>query len=526
MKTQLLEDIGESAELPAAPPAAIAHPPARAGGHVPAGAVNAEPVKPVRPFKPLRPRSAPGVWRTRPVLVPLAVTVEEQDLALAAQEPPEPAALEHVFEEIAALEAQLVHPTQPDIPDEAPATSVAPDHTVPAAPGLRADPVPVTPLSAPFSLEKEDPTHPDLIEQTAAPHGPLFYFAEPEPQPGPAPHPAPAAAEASLSAPALTAPARRGGKYVLGTACLLSVALLAMGGMGARSLYQERSDAASSAAVGAQTKASAPPLVRAAADKPAAPTAPPAATLPDVPAPGEPYVFEDRPAPDLPPLVMLEPDPPAPVVPAAAAASAVVEKAQPVVVKPEPVRTVVSENIAPKAIVPKPILPKPVSPKPVVAKATVAKPIPAKPVVARPVAVKPVTRPIMAKPITPKVAVPRTLASRPTAAKPAAAKPPAPKEIVRKAAQAVRQVVAAPAPAIRKERAASRRVSQSAQDLPEPGPLRPFAEVVVALPPRQAEPDTSMEATLRACREHGYHEMQCIRRECSMTAYGFACRGR
>ncbi|MEK0397277.1 hypothetical protein WNX13_09705, partial [Lactobacillus delbrueckii] len=91
--------------------------------------------------------------------------------------------------------------------------------------------------------------------------------------------------ETSVPAPVATPPARRGGKYVLGTACLLSVALLAMGAMGARAMYQARSDAAPSAAVSVQTKASAPAVVRAAADKPAAP---PAATLPEVPAPGEP----------------------------------------------------------------------------------------------------------------------------------------------------------------------------------------------------------------------------------------------
>lgn len=525
MKTQLLEDIGESTELPATPSVANARPMAKANGHGPVGAVGGEPVKPV---KPLKPRSAPGVWRTRPELtLPVATVHEQEDAQAQAQEPPAPAALEDVFEEIAALEAQLAQPKQHATPEEAP---VAPDAhlaqtklqakpeeelVAPDAPDLQVAAVLATP--APFSFVEEDRTIPNSIEQTAAPSGPMFYFAEPEP--------APANAQASVPAPAAIPPARRGGKYVLGTACLLSVALLAMGAMGARSMYQGRGDATSSASVGAQTKASAPAPVRAAADKPAAPTA---ATLPDVPAPGEPYVFEDRRAPDLPPLVMLEPEPPAPVVAAVPAPSAIVEKAQPVAAKPAPARTVMNENIASKLAASKPIATKPVPSRPIVAKTTAAKPVAARPTVAKPTAARPIAaRPVAVKPVIarqtpPKPIVPRTLASRPSAARQAVAKPAASNEFVRKAAQAV--VAPTPAASIRKERVSSRAVSRSAPDLPEPAPLRPFAQVVPA--PRPDEQDTSMEATLRACREHGYHEMQCIRRECGMTAYGFACRGR
>ncbi len=522
MKTQLLEDIGESTELPATPSVANARPMAKASGHGVAGGVGVEPVKLI---KPLKPRSAPGVWRTRPVNMPPVATIHEQE-DVQEQEPPAPAALEHVFEEIAALEAQLAQPkvqaapegepTAPEVQPAQPKVQATPEEE-PAAPDMpapQAAVVPTAPAPALFSLAEENRTTPNSMEQPAAPHGPLFYFDEPTP----------ATAETTVPAPAAVPPARRGGKYVLVTACLLSVALLGMGAMGAHWLYQGRGDATLSASVGAQTKASAPALVRAAADKP---VAPPAATLPDVPAPGEPYVFEDRRAPDLPPLVMLEPEPPAPAVAAVPAPSAVVEKAQPVVAKPAPARTVVTEDVAPKLAAPKPIAPKSVPTKPIVAKTTVAKPTVAKPIIARPIAARPIAaRPIVGKQTAPKVIVPKTLASKPSAARQAAAKPAAPKEIVRKAAQAVRQAAAAPTPAasIRKERATSHLVSRSAPDLPEPGPLRPFAQVVPA--PRPVEQDTSMEATLRACREHGYHEMQCIRRECSMTAYGFACRGR
>lgn len=38
--------------------------------------------------------------------------------------------------------------------------------------------------------------------------------------------------------------------------------------------------------------------------------------------------------------------------------------------------------------------------------------------------------------------------------------------------------------------------------------------------------NSGMEATLRACREHGYHAAQCVKRACSVTKYGFVCRGR
>jgi hypothetical protein len=38
--------------------------------------------------------------------------------------------------------------------------------------------------------------------------------------------------------------------------------------------------------------------------------------------------------------------------------------------------------------------------------------------------------------------------------------------------------------------------------------------------------DTTMAATLKACREHGYHAAQCVKRGCEVTQYGFVCRGR
>jgi hypothetical protein len=57
-------------------------------------------------------------------------------------------------------------------------------------------------------------------------------------------------------------------------------------------------------------------------------------------------------------------------------------------------------------------------------------------------------------------------------------------------------------------------------------PVRQLARASAVGTERPSERDTSMAATLRACREHGYHATQCIKRGCSVTAYGFACRGR
>jgi hypothetical protein len=57
-------------------------------------------------------------------------------------------------------------------------------------------------------------------------------------------------------------------------------------------------------------------------------------------------------------------------------------------------------------------------------------------------------------------------------------------------------------------------------------PVRQLARASAVGTEKPSGPDTSMAATLRACREHGYHAAQCIKRGCSVTEYGFACRGR
>lgn len=65
---------------------------------------------------------------------------------------------------------------------------------------------------------------------------------------------------------------------------------------------------------------------------------------------------------------------------------------------------------------------------------------------------------------------------------------------------------------------------------PERAKVKRAPERQVALAPvvqeKKPEPVSAMDATLKACREYGYHEAQCVKRGCSMTKYGFVCRGK
>jgi len=57
-------------------------------------------------------------------------------------------------------------------------------------------------------------------------------------------------------------------------------------------------------------------------------------------------------------------------------------------------------------------------------------------------------------------------------------------------------------------------------------PVRRLERVSAVVTERPSTPGDAMAATLKACREHGYHASQCIKRQCSVGTYGFACRGR
>jgi hypothetical protein len=366
MKTQLLEDIGESAAL--SPPS-----------FKPAGNSNAGKGAPdlarARNAPSPRTRAATGVWRQRFAGEPPAPTTRPPQEATLLE-------LDKVFGEIAAPEAQFVRPE--------------PQQALPAS-----------------HAESMHQPAPDQTDTASAPQHPLFDFTPP----ALAPH------LADPFTPAPTGHAQSRKRSLVWAACALSAALLIWGG---RYLVQERDDAGSPALIASQVIGEA--RVDSASNEQAlAATASRAEAGADAAVP--PAVPESTPLPDVPPLVMLEPDPPAATKPEQAPRLAAG--------RGEPVT-------APKAV-------------------RAAKQVPASP---------------SRKPST-----------RKTRERPDAAVAPA-KE--RRQREPVRQVVRAAAV----------------------GTERP------------APPDTSMAETLKACREHGYHASQCIKRQCSVGIYGFACRGR
>jgi hypothetical protein len=344
MKTQLLEDIGQNAALSLTPPKTAADSQAGNEVHKLAPAGNAAPPKP---------DPAPGTWRQEPTGKLPASTPGQQT---------PPLELHDVLEEIAALEAQYVPP------------------------GRRHEPAiaPVEPLHQPA----EATLAPNTAESATAPQDPFFDFT--------APSPAPQEADPFTHAPAASTRPRQ--RYLLWAACLLSGALLILGG---RWLYQERNGAGSLAPIANEAKEE---------TRPDQPVKGPAIAAKEA-TPGRegdvgatPAVPASRPLPAPPPLVMLEPDPPT-------------------AVKVEP---------------PSP-LPKP----------------------------------------------PRRMA-----------------------------------------REQSEAAAEPATESGERASVRQFARASASGKERPSERDTGMAATLRACREHGYHAAQCIKRACGVTEYGFVCRGR
>lgn len=69
---------------------------------------------------------------------------------------------------------------------------------------------------------------------------------------------------------------------------------------------------------------------------------------------------------------------------------------------------------------------------------------------------------------------------------------------------------------------ASRSTTVGAERAPRRQTVRPLAVQAESAATRES----TMAATLKACRAHGYHAAQCIRRACSVTRYGFVCRGK
>jgi hypothetical protein len=464
MKTQLLEDIGQSAELSLAP--------AFAGGQPQAGKGEPRLAAASKAWSTQR-RAGGGVWRQKPAEEPLVLAAPEPALTAAPE-------LREVFEEIAALEAQFVHP----LPEPEPAGPPAQVPYLP--PAASAEPAPDAFLAPAETTLVRDPTH-----TAAAPHDPLFDFTLPLPA-SPAEHQHEPVvrppAEATLDwTPASAAAARRDPlfdftppttplpatdpftpagagrersprRYLLWAVYLLAGGLLVQGG---RWLYQERADAGSLALVAGQAQQiaavdqAATRQAVAAAESTSAPAADTRAVLPAAAA--------STPSSGVPPLVMLKPEEYAPR-----------KDAQP------------SPGVKGREEVP---------PKP--KQETKPRPQP-----------KPEPEPKLKSEPKPEPESKPKSESKPKPIAKQGSASPLPKPVARKA-QAPSQIAAAPAKEKRKRE-----------------PVRQIARAAVIAPERPAEPDTSMDALLKACRAHGYHASQCIKRGCSVTQYGFACRGR
>jgi ribonuclease E len=478
MKTQLLEDIGQSAEL-SLPPPLTAGPP-KAGKKEPGLVATGKAWSAQR-------RAAGGVWRQKPA---------EEPLAPAAQEPAAapPLELREVFEEIAALEAQFVPPPEPQPQAGRTGARPGPAPEPPLAPPLESPHAPSTaPAGSDPAVALADTTLVrDPTPTAEAPQDPLFDFtlplpaspAEPQREPGirptrePIPDwtPAPAATTGrdplfDFTPPATPLPAadpftpaaagrkRSPRRYLMWAGCLLAAAVLVQGG---RWLYQERADAGSLALVADQAKQVAP--TGQARTRHAAAESLPA---PGASAPAAPAAAVSSPASGVPPLVMLKPEEYMPRKEAQPSAPPKEREEAPP--KPEP-----KPRQAPK---PKPEAKAQAQPEP------------------------------------------KSKAKSKPKAEPRAA--PAPESAAKQ-----RTAFASPKPAVRQGQPTSRATAGLTKEKRKREPVRQLAQASAVAPEPPAEPDTSMEALLKACREHGYHAAQCIRRGCSVTQYGFACRGR
>jgi hypothetical protein len=257
MKTQLLEDIGQSATLSLVPSDRVANSGSyKAGQDIAQAPVDA----------PVRSRSAFGVWRRKPDDEPVVPATQQP-------EPPLPAA-PPAFEPIAAVETQHV---PPQLVHEAVIT--------PAEPTLGAN----------------------ATQSESAPHGPVFDFTFPSPATSAVP---------DLLTRETSWFERSGQRYLLWGACVLAGALVIQGG---RWLYQQSKDAGVLALVADEVKAE-PQLDKAAKRRAMGAkeftlgpdgevqAAPASSTSP-----------RPHPAPTLPPLVLLKPEPAAAakVIPAA-----------------------------------------------------------------------------------------------------------------------------------------------------------------------------------------------------------------
>ncbi|MGJ9417659.1 hypothetical protein ACHAC9_07830 [Massilia sp. CMS3.1] len=302
MKTQLLEDIGHSAEISLTSSKTV-------GNSTADKAV--QNLAPAGQALPARPRSALGVWRQKPADEPLISITQQPD------QQPTPLELHTLFEEIAALEAQFVPPLRQHEPAIAPAE---PRHELPTPPSE-----PLTPALAPAEA-----TLPNQTQDATAPHDPLFDFTMPLP------------AEQAADPFVHVAPTRSRQRYLLWAACLLAGGLLIQGG---RWLYQERNDAESLALIANEAKEKL--QAENGVNLPALAAKEFTAGLGDdlrVPAP----VPAILPSPAAPPLVMLDPEPSDATEVEQSAPLVASPAEQPTAVKPEPVAKQGSASPSPK----------------------------------------------------------------------------------------------------------------------------------------------------------------------------------
>lgn len=478
MKTQLLEDIGQNANFSFTPP--------KAGG-TPKAEQDAAQVAPAVDAPAASSRAARGVWRQNPAgqapgdAAPQTIQ-QPAALAEAPALPEESTAqeLDRLVEELAALEAQLVPPGERQEPalapaDAAPAPSLhpvaAPSQSAIPASEAEPDPIPVPMRGAGAPREPSfDFTPPAPARQAAEPFIADPVIADPTVADPVAAGPAVAEAPgADPFTPAARGFSRSGPRYLAWAACLLAAVLLVLGG---RWWYQERRDAGALALIAGAAKEDPRPIQGLAAAAPAVPQGAQEAGV-DAAAPAP--AAARRPSAAVPPLVMLEEQPGVPVKREQPAQAAVGGQA------PAPAPAPVAAGKPAAAVQEAPVTPAP--------------------------------KPKAQTPPTPKTqAAPKPKAQTP--AKPNAETPAKPK------AQTAPKAKAQTAPKAPGAAAAPAKQTRQRE------PVRQVARAPAAANEAPLDAEDSLSETLKACRAHGYHATQCIKQGCSMTKYGFVCRGR
>jgi hypothetical protein len=92
----------------------------------------------------------------------------------------------------------------------------------------------------------------------------------------------------------------------------------------------------------------------------------------------------------------------------------------------------------------------------------------------------------------------------------------------------VEQAPAAPPPNALHRAARQQQVpiSRPARAKAERVPERRLASEPAAPAEKKPAPESAASATLNACKAHGYTAAQCVKQACSVTKYGFVCRGK